>query len=982
MKTAAKNIVFITFLMINLSVLHAQVNLSQGRFMRGAGYPEFTLNTTEADFYVSPDGNDSWSGTLAAPNSDHSDGPFATIERAKAAVRELKGKVYKPKKVMDDPRYKGSPHKYGSGKDIVVLLREGTYNLDRTLEFTPADGGDRVETDLPTGAFEYHKLKDHYVTYAAYPGDKVVISGGKRVTGWNRKHRVWETKTGKEIVREVFVNGRRMTLARTPNRGWFSTDGQPTAPEWFRYRKGDIKSGDKLKGASVYMKVRWTKVRSVIDRVDRKKRTVYLAKPEKDMLFVPPKYLIENAEALLDTAGEWYFDADRRVLKVISGEEIKDLNSAEVLIPEISQLISVKGTPDKPVRNLRFYGLEFGITAPGGGPAINMEYVVNCEFIRNKVYNVSQTAISLGKGCCNNLISYNDITDVKNGSGIYNSGTPRPQSFAGINSDNKITFNTVDGTWSTGISTRNAQRTEVLHNYVVNTGSYGITVGSWPNVEENIEACNIVEFNHVSFTNQRRDDEGGIAVYGLTHRSVVKNNLIHDVTPAETNENVGLFFQNMSKGWTVTDNIYFNLKQGELKYCAAYPVDNVYRDNFVIEKPAEAPEKIITGKPEFRFSDLKINAENGFETGKVITISAKVENIGSTGIGEVRLYVDCKVAEIKKFPVVKGNSRTITFKYKFTGPGGHSVAVESIKPEKIEITGKALYALYSRLKLSNSELPVGDTIFVSSLVENVRNEDRTEKVILYVDGKEYASKDILLKKGGTKLVEFPVSLKKGVYKISIGDQPPESIKFYDFREVYITDDELLEYCSGTAKPCSFTLQNGKYEIEACGTDFLHAEDSYGAIYLNRVIKGDFVATVKVTGFSEGVSEWIRAGIFVRNDISKSNESEKGSKGAFLAFTTTKRAGAQWDEFGDGSMHNTKSYNYNREDPFPVWLKVVREKNVFTAYYSFDGKNWVLIRRSTPLPGLSESMDIGIASGTNDQKSSKAFFEDFRIVVEK
>ena len=66
----------------------------------------------------------------------------------------------------------------------------------------------------------------------------------------------------------------------------------------------------------------------------------------------------------------------------------------------------------------------------------------------------------------------------------------------------------------------------------------------------------------------KRDDEGGIAVYGLSPGSVVRNNLIHDVHPAATNENVALFFQNMSSGWKVYDNTYYNLKQGEMKLCA------------------------------------------------------------------------------------------------------------------------------------------------------------------------------------------------------------------------------------------------------------------------------------------------------------------------------------------------------------------------------------------------------------------------------
>ena len=40
-----------------------------------------------ATFFVSTDGNDSWSGRLVAPNAAKTDGPFATIARARDAIR-------------------------------------------------------------------------------------------------------------------------------------------------------------------------------------------------------------------------------------------------------------------------------------------------------------------------------------------------------------------------------------------------------------------------------------------------------------------------------------------------------------------------------------------------------------------------------------------------------------------------------------------------------------------------------------------------------------------------------------------------------------------------------------------------------------------------------------------------------------------------------------------------------------------------------
>ena len=36
--------------------------------------------------YVSPAGDDRWSGRLAEPNAAHNDGPFATLARARDAL--------------------------------------------------------------------------------------------------------------------------------------------------------------------------------------------------------------------------------------------------------------------------------------------------------------------------------------------------------------------------------------------------------------------------------------------------------------------------------------------------------------------------------------------------------------------------------------------------------------------------------------------------------------------------------------------------------------------------------------------------------------------------------------------------------------------------------------------------------------------------------------------------------------------------------
>ena len=49
-------------------------------------------------FVVSTEGNDAWSGTMIAPNSDRSDGPLHSVEKVQEKIRELKkeGKLTLP----------------------------------------------------------------------------------------------------------------------------------------------------------------------------------------------------------------------------------------------------------------------------------------------------------------------------------------------------------------------------------------------------------------------------------------------------------------------------------------------------------------------------------------------------------------------------------------------------------------------------------------------------------------------------------------------------------------------------------------------------------------------------------------------------------------------------------------------------------------------------------------------------------------------
>ena len=72
--------------------------------------------------YVSPQGNDAWSGKLQQPNPAGTDGPLATLLGARNAVRKLKAQ---------------SPLQ----ASVQVKVSSGIYSLSETLVFEPEDSG-------------------------------------------------------------------------------------------------------------------------------------------------------------------------------------------------------------------------------------------------------------------------------------------------------------------------------------------------------------------------------------------------------------------------------------------------------------------------------------------------------------------------------------------------------------------------------------------------------------------------------------------------------------------------------------------------------------------------------------------------------------------------------------------------------------------------------------------------------------------------
>jgi len=366
-------------------------------------------NPAAADFFVSPKGQDNWSGRLADPGEN--DGPFATAARARQAVRALR-KTWKEQ------------------RPVRVVFRGGTYYLDEPLEFGPEDSG----------------AEKAPVVYAAAAREKVVLSGGRRLEGgrWGEVNgrKAWvvdipEVKEGQWRFRQLFVNGERRPRTRLPKQGEYRIESLPgytgdflrSPTKQFVYAPGNIvPTWRNLRDVEVVGITRWLDNRLPIESVDGGTRTVTF---DRSSLFAllsgskPGPYWVENVFEALDTPGQWYLDRPQGRLYYLPrpGE---DVTSAEIVAPRLTQVVRVVGRAGAAAHDLRFEGITFshtewqppadyasslqaGIEVPG---ALVFDDAERCAVTGGRIEHIGNYGVEVNVGCADIEISHNRITDI------------------------------------------------------------------------------------------------------------------------------------------------------------------------------------------------------------------------------------------------------------------------------------------------------------------------------------------------------------------------------------------------------------------------------------------------------------------------------------------------------------------------------------------------------------------------------------------
>jgi hypothetical protein len=563
------------------------------------------------EIWVASQGNDANPGTEASPR--------ATLAGAQKAVRQRVAA--------------------GLAGDVVVTIRGGTYELTEPLVFGPEDSG----------------AEKFSVTYRAAPGENVVVSGGSQITGWKPgadgswTASVPGVKEGKWYFRHLFVNDRRALRARLPNADaadpYWQLAGAELSADGNRYtfslNPEGLMDWKSVGDVEVVVFCNWEITRKRLERVDPKSGVVILAPPHAPMKAEalrpgPGRWCyFENARAMLDQPGEWYLDRATGILnyKPRPGEE---LAQARVTAPRLACLVKVKGTPERPVRNLHFRGLHFAHTdwtlpkhgyvgmqachySVGQGEedqeggdrwpvingAIQVEDAVRVTVEDGSVSHLGSSGIQIGPRCRNCAVQGNVLADIA-GNGVMVSG---PNAEAEVPVDVRVCNNHVydcgiGQAGAVGIWVGFARGTVVAHNLVHGLPYTGISVGWQWNPKPSACRANRIEYNHVYDVMNRLCDGGCIYTLGYQPDTVIRGNHLHGVKRnplAQGAPNNGMFIDEGSKGYLFEQNVIYSTADEQVRFNQCSRDWHTWRDNHFGEPAAvqqSGKETIAKAGPE------------------------------------------------------------------------------------------------------------------------------------------------------------------------------------------------------------------------------------------------------------------------------------------------------------------------------------------------------------------------------------------------
>ena len=316
------------------------------------------------DIYVSVDGSAQADGSLVKP--------YGSLQDAVDAVRALR--------------------KAGNTEPAKIILREGRHQLNQTLVLGLEDGSPKRSGDV---TFDQYGAGDAtgpaFLTFAAYPGEKPVVSGGVPITGWKRLKsppselpanaigKVWvaDIPEGLEKFYTLYDAQGRLNRARD-DAGFYPA--KPGDRRTLHFPEGSLKNWDNISDVEIHIRPNraWVINMLPLESVDETTgiaKTSVSARYEMSKL---PTYLldimgesvpsvwVENVLDVLDKPGEWVVNSKTRKIYLWPSDPTSADGSPQgILAPSTTELVRIEGAinydgpSDTPVRGIAFSGLTF-----------------------------------------------------------------------------------------------------------------------------------------------------------------------------------------------------------------------------------------------------------------------------------------------------------------------------------------------------------------------------------------------------------------------------------------------------------------------------------------------------------------------------------------------------------------------------------------------------------------------------------------------
>ena len=170
------------------------------------------------------------------------------------------------------------------------------------------------------------------------------------------------------------------------------------------------------------------------------------------------------------------------------------------------------------------------------------------------------------------------------------------------------------------------------------------------------------------------------------------------------------------------------------------------------------------------------------------------------------------------------------------------------------------------------------------------------------------------------------------------------------------------------EPESYTIKNGKLEMDVPAQTYYWRISHYGFTvddgpFLYTTVGGEFEAKIKVSG--DYKVRFDQAGMMIRKD--HENYVKFG-----IEFVDGKF------NISAGVTHNTSDWSViELKEPIPfLWLKAVRRLDAIELYYSFDDKEYTMMRTLWMQDNCP--LMVGPVAACPDGQGFKAVFSHFKV----